>query len=289
MRTQGSTTRSRRGSRLAASAALVCLGTPLVAGCGAGDDDGYVAVGAADPAARSGDPVRPDGKVRMVPLPDGADDSDSGSGRGGDSTPSGDSASKGARGGGSADAERAGGGPGAKSGTGGTGGAGGTQDGGGPGAERSGSAAPGSAGNSPGSRTGGGSGGGSGGNPSPGSGSSGPDAPDSPVPDPPSGPAVLAAGKPRREKADDRWCEKVTVRLTNSGGQAVTGGRVTFGTHIIGALGVDWATRESTHALPVPIAAGQAKEKTWKVCVAAWRVPLGMHIETREVRLTGWK
>ncbi|MEU3190803.1 hypothetical protein ABZ686_09195 [Streptomyces sp. NPDC006992] len=81
----------------------------------------------------------------------------------------------------------------------------------------------------------------------------------------------------------------MTVRLTNSGGRAVTAGRVTFGTHIIGALGVDWATRESTHALPVPITAGQAKEKAWKVCVAAWRVPLGMHIETREVRLTGWK
>ncbi len=222
----------------------------------------------------------------MVPLPEGADDSDSGTGRGGDSAPRGDSASKGAHGGGSAEAERAGDGPDAKSGTGGTGS---TQDGGGPDAERSGSAAPGSAGNPPGSRAGSGSGGGSGGSPSPGSGSSGPDAPDVPAPDPPGGPAVLTAGEPRREKADDRWCEKVTVRLTNSGGRAVTGGRVTFGTHIIGALGVDWATRESTHALPVPIAAGQAKEKTWKVCVAAWRVPLGMHIETREVRLTGWK
>lgn len=75
----------------------------------------------------------------------------------------------------------------------------------------------------------------------------------------------------------------MTLALRNSGGSAVRSGTVTFGTHVIDALGIDWATRESTVALPVPIAAGARKEKTWTVCVDAWRVPLGMHIETRDV------
>lgn len=60
-------------------------------------------------------------------------------------------------------------------------------------------------------------------------------------------------------------------------------GTVSFGTHIIGALGIDWATIDSTERLSVPIAAGAHKDQTWTVCVEAWRVPLGMHIETRDV------
>ncbi|NSC22577.1 hypothetical protein FM076_15900 [Streptomyces albus subsp. chlorinus] len=81
----------------------------------------------------------------------------------------------------------------------------------------------------------------------------------------------------------------MTVGLTNSGGSPVTSGEITFGIHIIGALGVDWDTRETTRKLPVPIGAGEKKEKTWTVCVDAWRVPLGMRVETREVKLSGWK
>ncbi|WP_261989632.1 hypothetical protein [Streptomyces sp. uw30] len=88
---------------------------------------------------------------------------------------------------------------------------------------------------------------------------------------------------PVREPTDKRWCEKVTLGLRNSGGTAVRSGTVTFGTHIIGALGIDWATIESSEELPAPIGAGVRKEKTWTVCVDAWRVPLGMHIETRDV------
>jgi hypothetical protein len=75
----------------------------------------------------------------------------------------------------------------------------------------------------------------------------------------------------------------VTLSFRNSGGTAVRSGTVTFGTHIIGALGIDWATIDSTEQLPVPIAAGAHKDKTWTVCVDSWRVPLGMHIETRDV------
>lgn len=78
------------------------------------------------------------------------------------------------------------------------------------------------------------------------------------------------------------------MRFSNTGGSPVTSGTVTFSTHIIGGLGVDWATRTSTQPLPSPIAAGSARTKTYTVCVDDWRVPLGMHIETRKVSVS-WK
>ena len=93
---------------------------------------------------------------------------------------------------------------------------------------------------------------------------------------------------PEREPTDKRWCEKVTLDFHNAGGTAVRSGTVTFGTHIIGALGIDWTTVESTEELPAPIGAGARKGKAWTVCVDAWRVPLGMHIETRDVTVR-WK
>ncbi|MCP3818012.1 hypothetical protein NLX86_07720 [Streptomyces sp. A3M-1-3] len=99
----------------------------------------------------------------------------------------------------------------------------------------------------------------------------------------PAGPAVLTLGAPVRAAADKRWCEQVTVEFRNTGGSPVRSGTVTFGTHIIGALGVDWATVESAQPLPAPIAAGARTTKTYTVCVDAWRVPLGMHIETQDV------
>jgi hypothetical protein len=99
---------------------------------------------------------------------------------------------------------------------------------------------------------------------------------------------VLDVGAPSRAATDRRWCEKVTVSFVNTGGTAVRSGTVTFGTHIIGALGIDWATIRSAEALPAPIAAGAKKSGTWTVCVDAWRVPLGMHIETRDVSVQ-WK
>jgi hypothetical protein len=86
-----------------------------------------------------------------------------------------------------------------------------------------------------------------------------------------------------RAATDHRWCEDVTLGFHNFGGTAVRSGTVSFGTHIIGALGIDWATIESAEQLPVPIAPGARKDHTWTVCVDAWRVPLGMHIETRDV------
>lgn len=111
----------------------------------------------------------------------------------------------------------------------------------------------------------------------------------SPVPAPglPS-PAALTWSEPERADAGKRWCEKVTLEFHNSGGSPVRSGTVTFGTHIIGALGTDWGTVESVAELPVPVGAGARKEKTWTVCVDAWRVPLGMHVETRDVSVR-WK
>ncbi|MET9423118.1 hypothetical protein ABZY06_20665 [Streptomyces sp. NPDC006540] len=119
-------------------------------------------------------------------------------------------------------------------------------------------------------------------------------APSTPAPAPsdpepgPTGPAVLQLGEPVREALDRRWCEKVTVEFRNTGGTAAVSGTVTFATHIIGALGVDWATRESRQALPAPIAPAAVRKQAYTVCVDAWRVPLGMHIETQDVTAT-WK
>ncbi|MFD7611260.1 hypothetical protein [Streptomyces sp. NPDC059828] len=79
----------------------------------------------------------------------------------------------------------------------------------------------------------------------------------------------------------------MTLRFRNTGGSAVRSGTVTLGTHVIGGLGIDWATIESAHPVPVPIAAKSTRSQTYTVCVDSWRVPLGMHIETRDVRLEG--
>ena len=104
----------------------------------------------------------------------------------------------------------------------------------------------------------------------------------------PGTPAALTWGDPVRKATDRRWCEDVSLTFRNSGGTAVRSGTVTFGTHIIGALGIDWATIDSAERLPVPIAANSGKDHTWTVCVDAWRVPLGMRIETRDVSVT-WR
>jgi hypothetical protein len=90
-------------------------------------------------------------------------------------------------------------------------------------------------------------------------------------------------GDPELKDTDQRWCQDVTLVLRNSGGSAVRSGTVTFETHVIGALGIDWATLKTEKKLPVPIGAGEKKEKTWTICVDSWRVPLGMHLETQDV------
>ncbi|MEU1364982.1 hypothetical protein ABZ454_02435 [Streptomyces sp. NPDC005803] len=282
----------RRGTALVASAAVLCLGGAL-AGCGGPTGgDGYTAVGAAGAGPGRTPSGAPSGKVTLVPL-DGAGDG----GRSGASPSPGRSSGPFAEAGG------------ADSGTGASGGAGG--DAARPGASGgpvpgsgssagatsnspppSGAGTTGGSGSAGGSGTTGGSGsvGGSGTTGGSGAtgGSTGPASPSAPGSPAPGGAPVLVVAAPVRAAADERWCEKVTVEFRNTGGSPARSGTVTFATHIIGGLGVDWATRESTAPLPVPIGAGAARKMTYTVCVDAWRVPLGMHVETRDVTAV-WK
>ncbi|MFC8129953.1 hypothetical protein [Streptomyces sp. NPDC057302] len=266
----------RRGMRnvLGASTAALCLGG-LLAACGGGDGDGYVATGpaAAGPERAAGKGVAPTGDVELVPL-DGSEapgGGDGAKGAGGGSGPSepGSSESTGKSGNGKAGSDS----PAAP-------------DSSGPSAD---GAKPGrTQGSSGGSSTGSPEGGGTSGTPSAPGGGSGTGSTRPSGPTGPTGPAKLSVGEPQRKPAADRWCEKVTVSFKNTGGSPVDSGTVTLGTHVIGALGVDWATLDSTHKLPAPIGAGKTVKKTWPVCVDAWRVPLGMHVETRDVSVK-WK
>lgn len=107
-----------------------------------------------------------------------------------------------------------------------------------------------------------------------------------PPPPPVATPAKLTLSTPIRSAAADRWCEQVTVSFTNTGSTAARSGTVSFATHIIGALGIDWATITTTQPLPAPLAGGASKTRTYTVCVEAWRVPLGMRVETQKVTAT---
>lgn len=266
---------------MGASAAVLCLGGTLAACAGDGNGGGYVAVGAAGGSPRaSGVAVAPSGEVSLVPLHGTAADGSNSAGNKGSSDTgkavTGDPGSLPAGGDGGP------GGPDAPSGDPGGAGGSGADDGG------TGGTGTGGAGGSS-SASGGGSSASSAGDSGRTDGSSGhSSAPPAPGATASAGPAVLGVSDTSRAAADHRWCEKVTVSFRNTGGTAVRSGTVTFGTHIIGSLGIDWATIGSTETLPAPIAAGARKSGTWTVCVDAWRVPLGMHIETRDVSVR-WK
>ncbi|MGW8556282.1 hypothetical protein [Streptomyces tubercidicus] len=273
----------------AASAAALCLGA-LLTGCGSATGTGHAAVGAAGPAdgrVPTG-AVPPEDRVELTPL-----DGDRGRGRHGDGRNGSDSSGGGARTG------QDGSGASADSGERDTG------------ATSDGSRAPGSPGPSGGARHGSsapatGAHSGHGGTTTPPATPGPPDSPSrpgtptpphgSPAPKPPSptlptgpdAPDGLLIGVPGRSGTDVRWCERVTLEFLNTGDRPVTRGTVTFGTHIIGGLGIDWATIPSTHKLPLPLAPGKKKTGSWRVCVDGWRVPAGMHIETKDVAFT-WK
>ncbi|MCX4907025.1 hypothetical protein [Streptomyces sp. NBC_00878] len=238
--------RGRRGTHKGTSATVVCLAATLAACATDGNSEGYVAV---QRPASSGEAVAPTGDVELVPL-----EGSTGKPGTGTSGSPGNPGSKSA--GRSASAAS---GPNSASGS-----------------DGNGRTTPTTGGNGPDTDSGAASGSSGTGAPSGGAQAS-PAAPARP------GPAVLGIGDPEREPADKRWCEKVTVGFHNTGGTAVRSGTVTFGTHIIGALGIDWATVESAEKLPAPIAPGAREEKTWTVCVDAWHVPLGMRVETRDV------
>ncbi|WP_328495146.1 hypothetical protein OHS59_22185 [Streptomyces sp. NBC_00414] len=234
--------------------------TSAACGSGGGDGDGYVAV--QRPSSSAG-AVAPTGDVELVPL----ESADAPKGTAGEASSA--PADGGARSSAGTDAGSDEGGDGT----------GGSSLSGSSGAHGSGRTSPSSGGGDGAADAGGaGSAGGTGGS----SGAGGAEG-STPGPGGSAGPAVLAVGDPEREPADRRWCEKVTVGFHNTGGTAVRSGTVTFGTHIIGALGIDWATVESAEWLPVPIAPGSRMKRTWTVCVDAWRVPLGMHVETRDL------
>lgn len=76
------------------------------------------------------------------------------------------------------------------------------------------------------------------------------------------------------------------MAFTNTGTTAARSGAVTFSTHVIGTLGIDWATITTTQPLPTPIPGGATKTQTYTVCVESWRVPLGMHVETQKTTAT---
>ncbi|MFD4241278.1 hypothetical protein ACFWP3_06750 [Streptomyces sp. NPDC058525] len=259
----------RKGSRAAVLIALCCTAAAGLTGCGGPARDGYLAVGAAAPGPErgAGENVAPQGGVEFQPLggPSAA---------GGSSVSSSTSASapESQVPGGSAQGGTAATGPG------GSGRPPGTPPGAGPSTHTPGT--PGGNGGSPG----GSAGTGSPGTPNPPS--SPPTKPGTTPPAPPATPAKLTLSAPVRAAAGDRWCERVTVTFTNTGTAAARSGTVSFATHIIGALGIDWATITTTQPLPAPIAGGSAKTQTYTVCVEAWRVPLGMHVDTRQVTAT---
>lgn len=236
MRRQTWSSTGRRGTVFAASAAVLCLGGALAAcGSGAGEGDGYVAVGAVGtgPEKAPTGAVAPSGKVTLIPLDSAGSDGGGGDAGGGAEPKPGSSAQSGAPGGSGDSGNRAGGG---------------TQPPGSSGAAAGGITDSASSSSSGGTGSTSGTGGtGSGGA---GSGSPGPSTPSAPGSTPPAGPAALTLSAPERAAADDRWCEKVTVEFRNTGGSPVRSGTVTFATHIIGALGIDWATIESTAPLP---------------------------------------
>lgn len=284
------TSRTQRTPAVSASAAAVCLLGAVLAGCGNAADRGHIALDAVSPGDSRAPTkaVPPEDGVELDPL-EGGD----GPGGGGQGAPPGASGGApngteqgkaGEKGGASQGRDSANLPPGGGT-SGGAGGTGGSTPSGGGGAE-------------------GGNGGGSGHS---GDGASAPrpqeppgpaDPPESAdpsepprTPEPPKpalplgpgAPGGLLAGTLERADTDLRWCEKVSLVLLNTGRRPVTSGAVTFGTHIIGGLGIDWATRHSTHALPLPLAPGERRTASYRVCVDAWRVPLGMRLDTRDV------
>ncbi|MEU5307716.1 hypothetical protein [Streptomyces sp. NPDC021562] len=284
----------RWGTVVGLSAAGLCL-VPGLAACGSGGG-GYTAVGPA--GGPTGTAARPTGSVTLVPLdgPNGTADRSTGSasGPGGSPTPvggaatgAGPSSAAGGQDGTDGSGDPAGGPGGVGDSADGPGGVGDPADGpggvgdpaGGPGGV--GDSADGPAGSVPAPSAS--PSGAASTRPRPSGSASTRPRPSGPAASGTPAPAALTWSAPTREATDRRWCEKVTVTFRNSGGTAVRSGTITLGTHIIDLLGTDWATIGSTRPLPVPIAPRARTDRTWTVCVDAWRVPLGMHVETRVV------
>lgn len=265
----------RKASRSAALLVLCATAAAALTGCGGPVPEGYVALGAAAPGPErgAGKNVAPKAGVEFQPLPQATSGSSA-------SAESSTSTSSGTPSGASGDV------PAGAS----TGAPGGTSPGA-PESQPSGGSTPGGGAITTPGTTPPAAPGGTPGAPvtpgTPGTPSKPPAKPSTPTPaPPPATPAKLSIGAPTRSATAERWCEQVTVAFTNTGGTAARSGTVSFATHIIGALGVDWATINSTQPLPAPIAGGTTKRQTYRICVESWRVPLGMRVETQKVTAT---
>ncbi|MFE1378372.1 hypothetical protein ACFW6S_05410 [Streptomyces sp. NPDC058740] len=240
----------------------LCLGGALTACGSGGEDEGYAAVGAGSSPKGA---VPPSGSVTLIPL-DPGDTSSTSSPSPRPPGTNGESAGNGSRRSGKDGTPP----PGTPPGT--------------AGAPRTATAPPPRTAGPP-PRTGGGTT--APGSTPPPAPTSPPSTPDTPPPTsrptPTPSPALLTLSAPTLADTDRRWCESVTVTFRNTGGTAARSGTVDFATHIIGALGVDWGTFRSSQPLPSPIAAGTARTRTYTVCVESWRVPLGMHVDTKDV------
>ncbi|RAG83043.1 hypothetical protein DN069_24540 [Streptacidiphilus pinicola] len=251
-----STTRLIIGGVL--SATVVGATTLTLAGC-ASDRGSSVAIGDSAPARALTTPAN--SGVVFVPLDSPAPTPATG----GSTTPSAPTTSGGS--GGSGGSTGSGGGSGSVGGTtGGTAGGGGTPAGSTPPHNSSG----GTGGKGGGTGTAGGGG-------STGAASGGTGAPQTP--------AHLTVTALHTTDTAQRWCQRVTLTLVNSGDRAATSGTVTFATHVIGALGIDWWTYQTSQSLTGPVAGHATADESWTVCLDAWRVPLGMHLETRAATL----
>ncbi|MFJ6778386.1 hypothetical protein [Streptomyces yangpuensis] len=256
----------RKGSRAAtALLTLCCTAAAGLTGCGGPGREGFSAVGAAAPGPErgAGENVAPQGGVEFQQLGDPSATAGSAAPSGTSATPPGPDRAGGPTPGGATSTTPGGpastpgstGGPGRTPASPGTPGAPAPADPTGP----TGPTSPGGPPSRPGTT---------------------PPAP------PPATPAQLTLSAPVRSAAADRWCERVAVTFTNTGTAAARSGTVTFATHVIGALGIDWATITTTQPLPAPITGGASKTQTYTVCLEAWRVPLGMHVDTRKVTAT---
>ncbi|MFG3492470.1 hypothetical protein [Streptomyces sp. NPDC047972] len=268
-------------------AVALCLGGALTACGGGGDGEGYAAVGAGSSPGAAG---TPSGAVALVPLDGPTTTGDTSSTSSPSPTPgdplqpppaAGNPALPGSSGS-SGTGTGTGSGPPTRPGTG---------SGTGTGSSMAPTHRPGGSGTTPGTdgrppATGAPPGSPSAPPSTPAPGTTAPPPPATSSPPPAPKPAVVTVSAPVLADGDRRWCEKVTVTFRNSGGTPARSGTVTFATHVIGALGVDWATLTSTRPLPVPIAPGAARTETYTVCVDSWRVPLGMRIDTRKVSAT---
>lgn len=97
----------------------------------------------------------------------------------------------------------------------------------------------------------------------------------------------LTAGIPRTTPGSRPGCADVTVAYDNEGRTPIRSGRIVITMDVVDPLGIAWAPYRASAPLPVPIAAGARPAVTYDLCLAAWRVTPGTHLEAAGVALQG--